>query len=259
MNILTTLAGRSIRLVSRTVLIGLITATFLLLSRSEVDSSSVAVYDIDIAKGSFDLDLPNDTVSFLEDAVIFYHDHRAYTMRYRIGTETLSHRIRHNSEKDVVRLVDRSADDVIALAGALKTFAERHRLSVPLFIGSFVQSGIAYRRDEFFERTYPRAYRDYHKYGIETLYDRYGDCEDKVILAAALLKAAGYDVGYIELPRHVLLAIRGRYGKMPVTIGDDTFSIWEMTRPGHQPGDIAWNELEHPTLIRFGSSITAKR
>lgn len=259
MNLLTTLISRGIRLVSRTVLIGLITATFLLLSRSEVDSSSVAVYDIDIAKGSFDLDLPNDTVSFLEDAVIFYHDHRAYTMRYRIGTEALSHRIRHNSEKDVVRLVDRSADDVIALAGALKTFAERHRLSVPLFIGSFVQSGIAYRRDEFFERTYPRAYRDYHKYGIETLYDRYGDCEDKVILAAALLKAAGYDVGYIELPRHVLLAIRGKYGKMPVTFGDDTFSIWEMTRPGHQPGDIAWNELEHPTLIRFGSSITAKR
>ncbi len=259
MNILTTLAGRSIRLISRTVLIGLITATFLLLSRSEVDSSSVAVYDIVIAKGSFDLDLPNDTVSFLEDAVIFYHNRQAYTVRYRIGTEALSHRIRHNNEKDVARLVDRSADDVIALAGALRAFAERYRLPVPLFIGSFVQSGIAYRRDEFFEQTYPRAYRDYHKYGIETLYDRYGDCEDKVILAAALLKAAGYEVGYIELPRHVLLAIGGRYGKMPVTFGRDTFSIWEMTRPGHQPGDIAWDDLEYPTVIRFGSSITAKR
>lgn len=259
MNFLTTFAIRGCKSILRIVLIGLITATFLLLSRSEVDSSSVAVYDIVIAKGSFDLDLPNDTVAFLEDAVIFYHDHRPYTVRFRIGTEALSHRIRHNTEKKVVRIVDRSADDVIALAGALKTFAEKHRLSAPLFIGSFVQSGIAYRRDEFFERTYPRAYRDYHKYGIETLFDRYGDCEDKVILAASLLKAAGYDVGYIELPRHVLLAIRGSFGQHPITYREETFSIWEMTRPGHRPGDIAWDDLEQPTIVRLGSSIAAKR
>lgn len=251
-NLLTTRTIRIARLFLRAILIGLITATLLLLTRSEVDSSSVAVYDIDIAKGSFDLDLPNDSVAYLEDAVIFYHDNRPYTVKYRIATEKLSYRIQTNVDKNLTRIIDRSAEDVLELAGALKTFAERHNLSGPGFIGSFVQSGIAYRRDEFFDHTYPRAYRDYHKYGVESLFDRYGDCEDKVILAAALLKAAGYEVGYIEVPGHILVAIKGSFGKKTVSYRDEKFAIWELTRPGHHPGEISWAELDQPTITRIG-------
>lgn len=38
------------------------------------------------------------------------------------------------------------------------------------------------------------GYQDYEKYPVETLFDGFGDCEDKAILAAALLKRMGYDV-----------------------------------------------------------------
>lgn len=43
------------------------------------------------------------------------------------------------------------------------------------------------------------GYRDYEKYPVETLFDGYGDCEDKAILAAALLKRLGYDVSLLFL------------------------------------------------------------
>ncbi len=43
------------------------------------------------------------------------------------------------------------------------------------------------------------GYRDYEKYPIETLFDGYGDCEDKAILAAALLRRMGYDVALLFL------------------------------------------------------------
>lgn len=39
--------------------------------------------------------------------------------------------------------------------------------------------------------------KDYVKYPAETLMDGYGDCEDKVILGAAILKKMGHDVSLI--------------------------------------------------------------
>lgn len=46
--------------------------------------------------------------------------------------------------------------------------------------------------------------RDYEKYPVETLFDGYGDCEDKAILGAALLKKLGFDVVliFLETPDH---------------------------------------------------------
>ncbi len=240
------------RRLRQTVLVGFVTVAWLLCDRSETDSSSVAVYDAVVAKGSFQLDLPNDTVEYLQDAIVFLHDRQAYTVRYRIATEKLAYRIRTNQDRNTESMINRSAEDMVELAGRLRRFAEWQGLDPVLFIGSFVQSGIAYRRDEFMDRTYPRHHRDYYKYGIETLYDRNGDCEDKVILAGAMLKAAGYQTGYVDVPGHLLLAIEGARGEKPVRYDGGAFSIWEMTRAGHRPGDIGWHDLERPSVKAVG-------
>jgi len=50
-------------------------------------------------------------------------------------------------------------------------------------------------------------YEEYPKYPLETLYDQCGDCEDKVILLGAILKARGYNVAYVVFPGHMLLGV----------------------------------------------------
>lgn len=49
---------------------------------------------------------------------------------------------------------------------------------------------------------------EYVRYPIETLVDGCGDCEDVVILAAALLHEMGYDVLLVLLPNHLALAVQ---------------------------------------------------
>lgn len=49
---------------------------------------------------------------------------------------------------------------------------------------------------------------EYVRYPIETLVDGCGDCEDVVILAAALMYEMGYDVLLVLLPNHLALAVK---------------------------------------------------
>lgn len=49
---------------------------------------------------------------------------------------------------------------------------------------------------------------EYPRYPIETLYEGQGDCEDTVILMAALLREMGYEVGILHVPGHVAVALR---------------------------------------------------
>ena len=50
-------------------------------------------------------------------------------------------------------------------------------------------------------------YDEYPKFPVETLAEGWGDCEDSSILYAALMRAAGYDVILLELPRHMAVGV----------------------------------------------------
>lgn len=67
---------------------------------------------------------------------------------------------------------------------------------------SFVQS-MKYVSDET-----SRGEEEYVRYPIETLVDGMGDCEDVVILAAAILHEMGYSVLLVMLPEHLALAVK---------------------------------------------------
>jgi hypothetical protein len=69
------------------------------------------------------------------------------------------------------------------------------------FIVSFVQS-IEYKKDDPENETY-----EYPRYPLETLKEKHGDCEDKAILAAALLESLGYNVSLIRLPQHMAVGV----------------------------------------------------
>jgi len=231
----------------------------LLTGREEVDSSTLAIYDVDIARGAFIMELPNDSMKYIEDAIVFQHsDGNFYTVRYKISTEKLSHRIHQNTDKNIPRIAGRSWTDVEVMSKKLKHFAEVYGLRADDFIMGFVQSGIHYRSDNFFDVTYPRPYHDYHKYAIETIFDKFGDCEDKVILAAALLGAAGYDVGYVEIPRHILLAIHGDYKGHYFFHDQEKYYLWETTLSRHAVGEERMENLEAPTFTRLERMAFAK-
>lgn len=53
------------------------------------------------------------------------------------------------------------------------------------------------------------GYDEYPRYPLETLADGGGDCEDTVILAAALIHEMGYGVVLLEFPRHMALGVAG--------------------------------------------------
>ena len=61
-----------------------------------------------------------------------------------------------------------------------------------MFLVSFLQQ-MRYVPDSVF------GISDYEKYPVETMFDGYGDCEDKAILGGALLKQMGYDVVLVLL------------------------------------------------------------
>jgi hypothetical protein len=98
------------------------------------------------------------------------------------------------------------------------------------------------------------------KFPIETFGDGYGDCDDKTLLAAALLSRAGYDVAimFFEPEKHVALGI-----KAPGLDYEGTgYAYVEMTSPslvGVAPetlsGDIELSSK--PEVVKIGSGTLA--
>ncbi|MFU8890891.1 MAG: hypothetical protein ACNA76_04420 [Anaerosomatales bacterium] len=93
------------------------------------------------------------------------------------------------------------------------------------------------------------------KFPVETVGDRDGDCDDKTLLAAALLAREGYDVSILlfSAEQHVSLGIRSD----GTTYGDSGYAIVETTTPilfGWVPdslnGDISLES--EPMVIRIG-------
>jgi len=68
------------------------------------------------------------------------------------------------------------------------------------FILTFVQ-------DHYLKDDEMTPYDEYPKFPIETLVEGGGDCEDSSIFYAALMRAAGYDVVLISLPRHMAVGV----------------------------------------------------
>jgi predicted transglutaminase-like cysteine proteinase len=72
---------------------------------------------------------------------------------------------------------------------------------------SFTQACIRYAVDA---ETTPAG--EWPRYPIETLMDETGDCEDDVILAAAVLKRLGFEVALLYYPDHCALGVAGADG-----------------------------------------------
>lgn len=72
---------------------------------------------------------------------------------------------------------------------------------------NFTQACISYALDE---DTTPSP--EWPRYPIETLMDECGDCEDDVILAAAILKRLGFEVALLYYPGHCALGLAGADG-----------------------------------------------
>ncbi len=98
------------------------------------------------------------------------------------------------------------------------------------------------------------------KFPIETFADGYGDCDDKTLLAAALLSRAGYDIAilFFEDEKHVALGI-----KAPGLDYEGTgYAYVEMTDPslvGVVPAELSGGvTLESkPVVVKIGSGEKA--
>ena len=98
------------------------------------------------------------------------------------------------------------------------------------------------------------------KFPVETVGDTDGDCDDKTLLAAALLAREGYDVSMLlfSAEQHVSLGIRSD----GTTYGESGYAIVETTTPilfGWVPdslnGDISLES--EPMVIRIGEGTRA--
>lgn len=99
----------------------------------------------------------------------------------------------------------------------------------------FTQRCIDYRHDE---DAAPEV--EWPSYPIETLMEEVGDCEDDVILTAAVLKRLGFDVALLYYPGHCALGVvgaRGLPGTYVVHEGKEYF-YGETTAEGWLLGEV---------------------
>ena len=127
------------------------------------------------------------------------------------------------------------------------TLFSRNNSALVRELANFVQEVITYLydRDTTGEEEYPR-------YPIETLYERQGDCEDTSILMAALLKAYGYEVGFIHVPGHLAVALRASddYDDGPyVQMDGHRYLYIESTYAGWNIGDIPDDVMGQPAYV----------
>jgi len=82
---------------------------------------------------------------------------------------------------------------------------------------------------------------EYVRYPIETLVDGGGDCEDKSILLAALLKELGCEVVILEFPNHAAVGVEAErddaYGSY-ANYGGKKYFYLESTKSGWDLGEI---------------------
>lgn len=84
------------------------------------------------------------------------------------------------------------------------------------------------------------GFEDYPRYPVETLTDNTGDCEDTVILAAAILHELGYDSILILVPQHMALGVKdtGNYSGQFYEYNGEKYYYVETTSSGHKVGVV---------------------
>ena len=84
------------------------------------------------------------------------------------------------------------------------------------------------------------GYEEYPRYPIETLVDNGGDCEDSVILAAALLSEMGYGTVLLEFKGHLALGVDGgeNFNGAHYEYKGRKYYYVETTVPGYGIGDV---------------------
>jgi len=128
--------------------------------------------------------------------------------------------------EDIAAVVNDPLDDECIIDGLLTFCQDR---------GDF-ESSIHYISD---------GIDDFSKYPIETLAEGGGDCEDKSILFASLVRGIGYEVRICIIPGHAFVAVKldstPLYGSgegWHITIGDDNYYTCETTGYGWLIGDL---------------------
>lgn len=101
------------------------------------------------------------------------------------------------------------------------------------YIAGFVQS-LSYKPDSLYNDSF-----EYPRYPIETLYNDGGDCEDKAILTAGLLKSLGFEVALFRLPNHMAIGVNLSKEENPsYQYYYDTYFFLETTNEGNKCGSI---------------------
>ena len=150
---------------------------------------------------------------------------------------------------------ERDDDDLERLIGQLGTLAADagfdawQRLN---FVIAFVQA-IPYASED----------AEYPRYPLETLYEQRGDCEDLSILAAALLRAMGFDVILLAFVDEGHMAIG--VNVQPQTDGTHAAYEWnqrlyyyvETTYPGWAIGQQPIGFLSPPSIVAFQPTTLA--
>ena len=67
------------------------------------------------------------------------------------------------------------------------------------------------------------------QYPVESLVDREADCDDRMILAAAILLEDGYDVAILSFPNHAVLGVRPYEWNMFPEYRDSGYSVIDLT------------------------------
>lgn len=119
------------------------------------------------------------------------------------------------------------------------------------YIVAFAQGSIPYTKDPENDGL------DYPKHPIETLLEYGGDCEDKAILAVALLQKFGFDAVLVLVPEHMMAAVNlpGANGSYYEYSGKKYYCI-EATQPNNSIGYISPKfQNDNATIIDIPKSL----
>ena len=149
------------------------------------------------------------------------------------------YRDKTHTKKDF-RVYALSEDDRQILSRIVENFqgqGRRYKFTedqTALNVVAFVQS-MPYTSDSV-----TTGYVEYPRYPVETLADGGGDCEDKVILAAALLSEMGYETVLIKVSNHIALGIKSNtpLSETYYEYGGEKYYYIEMTVSGYQIGEM---------------------
>jgi len=139
-----------------------------------------------------------------------------------------------------------------AIATKLKETAESRDYHKTSFVVSFIQ-GLPYVED------YRTGYDELHKYPVETLIDRNGDCEDTAYLAASIINAMNIDCVLVLLPGHMAIGIWTEPSQSGTYYESNgrRYYYFETTAEGWKLGDIPDEFRYTPaTLIEIPSGET---